>query len=262
MANPQKENGYTPIANELLEAILVYDFPSASPLKILLAVYRKCYGYSKSDDHLSLTQIEKLTNLSRPTVVHWLEWLVKSLLLVKGVLLPNIGYHYTINKDYDAWNKVVKPLLLVKPRRLVVKPPLLLGSKPPLTHINKYKTNIHKQGVLILPFQSDQFKKTWLEFKEMRFKIKKPLTHRAEEMILAKVEKETPETAIKILEQSIEHCWQTVYPLKDNGDLIAEDLKRQYAENPEKAQWDFMKRCQKDESLYAKYMHLVGLKLL
>lgn len=133
MASPQKENGNTGISNELLERVLLFNFPSASPLKIWLFVARKTYGFQKKNDYISLTQFEKGTDLARPTISFWLEWLVKSLLLVKGESSIK-GTVYAINKDYEAW--VVKPLELVKR-----KPPT---SKPPLTHNKKYnnKKNI------------------------------------------------------------------------------------------------------------------------
>ena len=143
MANVQLENGYTQIANELLEELVKFNFPSASPLKIMLFSIRKCYGYKKKCDCISYTQFEKGTNLSRPTIAHWLNWLVKSLLLVKGVKLSKNGYYYTINKDYHKWKQVVKPLELVKARAFTSKTPLTVTSKTPLTH--KRKKEIQKK---------------------------------------------------------------------------------------------------------------------
>ncbi len=53
-------------------------------------------------------------------------------------------------------------------------------------------------------------------FREMRKSIKKPLTERAEQMILNRLsELATNEyQQIEILNQSIMNCWQNVYPLK------------------------------------------------
>lgn len=54
-------------------------------------------------------------------------------------------------------------------------------------------------------------------FAEMRKTIKKPLTEKAEKMILNKLEElsNDEETQIKILDQSTINCWQSVYPLKE-----------------------------------------------
>lgn len=62
----------------------------------------------------------------------------------------------------------------------------------------------------------------WNGFCEMRKKIKKPLTDRAEKMILNELERLAPgdnHTKGLILDQSVKRCWQDVYPLK--GDKYA-----------------------------------------
>ena len=53
---------------------------------------------------------------------------------------------------------------------------------------------------------------------KMRKSIKKPVTERALKGILNKLDKlaTTDDIKIKILENSIENCWQGVFPLKDN----------------------------------------------
>lgn len=56
-------------------------------------------------------------------------------------------------------------------------------------------------------------------FADMRKSIKKPLTERAWKIIFSKLDDITDDTSIKIavLNQSIEHSWQSVYPLKKDG---------------------------------------------
>lgn len=56
-------------------------------------------------------------------------------------------------------------------------------------------------------------------FADMRKAIKKPLTDRAWTIIFNKLDDITDDTSHKIavLNQSIEHSWQSVYPLKENG---------------------------------------------
>lgn len=53
----------------------------------------------------------------------------------------------------------------------------------------------------------------------MRKTIKKPMTSKALELLFRNLEKLTnlEEEKIAILNQSIEHGWQTVYPLKTNN---------------------------------------------
>jgi phage replication O-like protein O len=130
MASPQKENGNTGISNELLEKLLLFDFTSASPIKIWLFIARKTYGFQKKLDYLSLSQIQNGTNLSRQTVNDSLMWLVKACLLVKGESSQK-GTVYGVNKDYEQW--VVNTHRLVKRNHL--------GSLPAQTHNKKYNKN-------------------------------------------------------------------------------------------------------------------------
>lgn len=57
------------------------------------------------------------------------------------------------------------------------------------------------------------------DFAEMRKRIKKPMTERAWKLVLNKLDSIAPTTEAKIavLNNAIEHCWQTIYPLKENG---------------------------------------------
>ena len=61
------------------------------------------------------------------------------------------------------------------------------------------------------------FQKAWKDFKEMRRKVKKPMTNRAEEMLLNNLNKlsTNEKEQADILNQSIFHCWQGVFPLKE-----------------------------------------------
>ena len=54
------------------------------------------------------------------------------------------------------------------------------------------------------------------EFEKMRKSIKKPLTDGAKERLVSKLKSEFPQEQWKaVLEQSIDKCWQDVYPLKE-----------------------------------------------
>ena len=126
MANPQKENGYTAISNEILEKLLQLPLNS-SELRIFLTVIRKTYGYQKKEDRISLSQFEKYTGLSRPTVVESLKRLVKYTLLVKCTTSV-----YSVQKNWEKW--VVKTTLLVKSEAQTSKDHLTKTSKDHLTH--------------------------------------------------------------------------------------------------------------------------------
>ena len=80
----------------------------------------------------------------------------------------------------------------------------------------KKKTDL---DILINEYTSNSFlQETIIDFIKMRKSIKKPVTERALKGILNKLDKlaTTDDIKIKILENSIENCWQGVFPLKDN----------------------------------------------
>lgn len=133
MASPQKENGFTPIANEILDKLVNTPLLGAE-YSVLFFVLRKTYGYQKKEDSISLTQFEKATGLSRPTVVKTLKNLIASGLLVNARLPSSIS-SFRFNKDYDSW--VVNGRLLVKRKHKSGKPAFTKTSKGALTHKRK-----------------------------------------------------------------------------------------------------------------------------
>ena len=98
--NPQVEDGHTKIANELLDIIVKTDF-SKRQYKILLFVIRKTYGWNKSEDDISRSQIVEATGLKNPHVTTTIQELLN-----QNVLIVGLGKHaktYKINKYYDTW---------------------------------------------------------------------------------------------------------------------------------------------------------------
>lgn len=72
---------------------------------------------------------------------------------------------------------------------------------------------------------SEELENTIKDFIDMRKTIKKPMTTKALELLLRNLEKLTnlEEEKIAILNQSIEHGWQTVYPLKEKIKIKQEE---------------------------------------
>lgn len=58
MANPQKENGYTPVANEILEQLYRQNL-NGTQFRIIMVVWRFTYGFSRREHELSETFISK-----------------------------------------------------------------------------------------------------------------------------------------------------------------------------------------------------------
>lgn len=118
----QIETGnYTRIVNKIIEELVKQPLLGAE-FGVCLFIIRKTYGFQKKDDQISLTQFEKGTNLSRPTIIKAL----KNLQLVNIVLLVEKGgsvrssNSWGFNKYYKTW-KPVNRTQLVKGRALTSK---------------------------------------------------------------------------------------------------------------------------------------------
>lgn len=72
---------------------------------------------------------------------------------------------------------------------------------------------------------TEELQKVLRDFIDMRKTIKKPMTSKALELLIDKVRKMSNDELIQIaiLNQSIERGWQTVYPLKNNINNLAEE---------------------------------------
>jgi len=102
MASPQLGNGFSRIANELLEAIMSYPF-GGSQLRILLAVGRECYGRNggRKLAPLSYGQIATATGLNLRTVQREVTRLLEGDVLVRQS--RGVDRLYGLQKNYDRW---------------------------------------------------------------------------------------------------------------------------------------------------------------
>jgi len=111
MASPQKENGYTPIANELMEHIYKTNFTSTE-FKIVLLVSRFTYGFSRSEHDFSLTFISNAINISKRYVsTSVLKLIEDKILIVVSEHTMTVSRTIKLNKDYDQWSRTTVPQL-------------------------------------------------------------------------------------------------------------------------------------------------------
>jgi len=90
------------------------------------------------------------------------------------------------------------------------------GTSDPQKRYNSIDNKNKNKNKTIKVFDSE-FEKVFNEFKEMRKKMRKPMTGFAEELIMQKLVKlsnNDESIKIKILKQSIVNSWQGVFPLK------------------------------------------------
>lgn len=110
MANPQLENGYTKIANELLEALCRIRI-SGEARQVLDAILRKTYGFNKIEDRVALSQICLLTGLKKQVVCRSLNKLSSMNLVIKKD--TDLGNVYRFNKDFDQWKPLSKKITVL-----------------------------------------------------------------------------------------------------------------------------------------------------
>ncbi|ENJ4832564.1 replication protein [Klebsiella aerogenes] len=101
------DDGYTRIANELLEAVMAADL-TARQLKVALAVIRKTYGFGKKLDRITNTQIAAMTGIHHTHVCK-----AKNEMIAMNIIVSN-GHAIGINKVISEWDfsisHVSKPL--------------------------------------------------------------------------------------------------------------------------------------------------------
>lgn len=128
--SPQLEDGYTRIANELIEAIACAGF-TANQHAVLWAILRKTYGYNKKSDDISLSQIAEMTGVDRSNVRRAL-----ISLSAQQVIIRSNGVHsnkISLNKNYSQWGggKTTPGGVKVTPLDSGVKVTPSVGSKQP-----------------------------------------------------------------------------------------------------------------------------------
>lgn len=96
MASPQREDGFTGIANELLEQFSKPGM-NGSELRVVLFITRKTYGFQKKSDRISLSQFQLGTGMNRAQAVETIKSLVEKKIVIKA------GGIYKLNKNYEEW---------------------------------------------------------------------------------------------------------------------------------------------------------------
>lgn len=71
--------------------------------------------------------------------------------------------------------------------------------------------NIGQQSTVYFP-DDELLEEAFKEFREMRKKIKKPMTDGAIKRMIAKLTKLEPDEAVRQLNRSVDHNWQDIYP--------------------------------------------------
>lgn len=105
--SPQLENGYTKIANEIMNALVAYRIPGEQ-MQCLLFIIRKTYGFNKKEDAISNKQFCDATGLKRSSVCRAINGLIDKNIVSKKAnkVVPT----YRFNKNYSKWKVLAKKL--------------------------------------------------------------------------------------------------------------------------------------------------------
>lgn len=100
LASPQLEEGYTRLANELLDAMLRAGFTSRQ-WAVVMAIVRKTYGYNKKSDDIGLGQLATMTGIDKAHLSRTVRELASSGVLNRKV--GTFGHSLSVNKNYAKW---------------------------------------------------------------------------------------------------------------------------------------------------------------
>jgi phage replication O-like protein O len=218
MANPQIENGYTKIANEIVEAIYKHPF-SGHEFRMLFLIIRKTYGFNKIEDAVSLSQMMKALSLSKTRCSQVINRLQLQKIVTVTENINGIGKKYKFNKNFEQWKTVHKSVNGYTKMKSTVT---VLSNEPLQKSVSTKETltkeTLTKEKVAVLPEWIP--KETFDEYLSMRKIIKRPLLVKSYNRFFKSLKKICDETRASpeaILNQSILNSWQGLFPIKDGG---------------------------------------------
>ena len=196
MANPQIEDGYTKIANEIMDALCRFRIPGEER-QVLDSILRKTYGWNKCEDKISMGQIAEMTGLKRQNVSRAIQSLLskKITLVIKS---DDRGINVLkFNKNYHEWvsSKVITP------KKSVIKS----------DDRSVIKSDSHKRKEINKHICSQDFEKFYSVYPKKK--------KRAEaEKAFSKINPD--EGLLKIIISAVERSKQSEDWIKENGQYI------------------------------------------
>lgn len=103
MASPQTKNGYTRIANEILENIAKTDL-NGTQLRIVMVIWRYTYGFRRKEYEMSLAFLSNAVNTNRGHIDKELNSLVERKIVNVIGIGKRRGRILSFNKNYDEWD--------------------------------------------------------------------------------------------------------------------------------------------------------------
>lgn len=186
MANPQKENGSTDIAHEIMEALMRIRIPGEAR-QIIDTVFRQTYGWHKKEDRIALSQFCGFTLMKKPTVIRAIKKAhAMNIIIIKKDNTNNSSY--SINKDFSKWKPLSKKITLSKKIIGVIK-----KDNASLSLLSHTKQTTTKQTIT-KEIYAHPFEKFWKLYpkkksKQVAIKAWAKLTHEEKEKVMLELPK-------------------------------------------------------------------------
>ena len=215
MANPQLEDGYTPIANDIADALTKINL-SAYESRVLWFLFRKTYGWGKKTDWIALSQFSEGTGIDRRLIHRAIKGLSsKKMIVIERDDRGNLRYGF--QKDFDKWELSSKKMTVIeRDDRLSSKEMTKVSSKEIHTKTTTTKDTITKDSIKAeipewVPVEA------FNDYQNSRSKKIKPAAFKRFFEKLQRLSDSSRASPEQILNQSIENGWQGIFELKKDG---------------------------------------------
>lgn len=247
MTNPQLEDGYTRVANAILEGMAVM---LPGPEGVLMAVIRETYGFRTTQCEISHQRMCHLTgipykNIFRSIASAW----KKKYIAINGITFTSEGKitltsegrqypAYSVNKRYLGSKSPSQVKVIQSPSQ--VKVITLTSEDTPIKEIYKetttpevLKKKASKKPKIELPKWLDL--NVWNEFKKFRQSGKGKFTDYAQKLAIGKLEKfrAAGNDPNEVLNQSILNQWTGLYEIKKEireGEKVKQNANKKLEE--------------------------------
>jgi phage replication O-like protein O len=213
MASPQKDNGFTPVAHEILEQAAKINL-NGTQFRILLIVWRYTYGFGRKAHKFSLSFLAEALSTHKNQIQRELQNLIERniLTVISGGLRQSRTLSF--NKDYELWDSKSDNGLAVSLEEPEIVPKQLISGQfdanltaNPLTKIDislkiKDLNNIYEMEDI------ESMEKQKIQFHDTVF-----LTQAEYDRLCNDFGKETTDLFIESLDE-----WQTNNPKKQKVD--------------------------------------------
>lgn len=194
MASPQLENGYTSIANEILDNLCKLSL-NGTELKVVICIFRYTFGFRRKSHKLSASFISRYGNCELSSVKRALKRLQeKKIVVCVNPEKKGVTAELMFNKNYEQWSTSSKKATSSEittrsktaTRPVAELPPEPVAELPP-KKIKKENKNINKK------YYDDFFEKVWRTYPRklgksaVTQKAKKELYEAGEEVVLGAV---------------------------------------------------------------------------